>query len=230
VANLKRYKVPPCTDAGNAELFANLYKNRLRYDHKRHRWLVWREHWWTEDSDQEVMRLAKQTARHRYRHVPTVLTKDERKQQANWALESESLFRLKAALTLAESEPSLSHSQDWDGNPWLLGVANGVLDLRTGRLRIGRQSDRITLHTDVAFDAHACCPVWERTLSEIFDCNAEVIAFVQRAVGYSLSGDMAEQCLFLCHGEVRTVKARFSKRFASYSEPTLTTCPSPRSS
>ena len=36
----KRLKLPPCTDAGNAELFAGLFRDRLRFDHKQRRWLL----------------------------------------------------------------------------------------------------------------------------------------------------------------------------------------------
>jgi putative DNA primase/helicase len=181
----------------------------LRFDHRQKRWLIWREHWWAEDAEHKVTGLAKQAARHRYRLARHAGNEDERKREAKWALDSESRYRLDAALTLAQAEPALADIEQWDSDPWLVGVANGVLDLRTCKLRAGRQSDRITIHTNMPFDASAGCPLWEHTLGEIFEGSAEVIGFVHRAVGYSLTGDTSGQCIFLCYGEGSNGKSTF---------------------
>jgi putative DNA primase/helicase len=103
----------------------------------------------------------------------------------------------------------LANTGEWDGDPWLLGVANGVVDLRTGKLRAGRPSDRITIHTNVSFDPSARCPRWEQAVNEIFEGNTEDVGFIRRAVGYSLSGDTSEQCLFPCYGEGSNGKSTF---------------------
>ena len=67
----------------------------------------------------------------------------------------------------AQSEPPLADAGDrWDADPMQLGVANGVIDLRTGTLRPGSPDDRITRHSDVRFDPEAACPRWERFLDE----------------------------------------------------------------
>ena len=55
--------LPHRTDAGNAELFARLNRDNLRFDHHRQRWLIWRRHWWTEDTDGRVLRIAKSVVR-----------------------------------------------------------------------------------------------------------------------------------------------------------------------
>ncbi len=125
-------------------------------------------------------------------------------------LESESRYRLDAALKLAQSVRSLADPGiDWDADPWLLGVANGVVDLRSGTLRRGSPSDRITIHTDIQFDSSALCPRWNQFLVEVFEDNQELIDFVQRAVGYSLTGDTSEQCLFLIFGGGSNGKSTF---------------------
>jgi putative DNA primase/helicase len=82
-----------------------------------------------------------------------------------------------------------------------LGAANGVVDLRTGQLRPAQPEDRITIHSPVLFDPRSRCPRFEQFLSEVFLGDAEMIGFIQRAVGYCLTGDVSEQCLFLCYGE-----------------------------
>ncbi len=104
-------------------------------------------------------------------------------------------------LVAARSEAPIADAGDrWDLEPWLLGVANGVVDLRTGMLRAGRADDRITKSVDVAYDPEARCPRWERFLGEVFQGVEELIDYVWRAIGYSLTGDIREQCLFMCRG------------------------------
>ena len=113
-------------------------------------------------------------------------------------------------LRLAQSElPITDSGENWDSDPWLLGVANGVVNLKTGKLLQGNPLQQIKLHTDVAFDPAARCPQWEQFLADVFKGDAELIGFIQRAVGYSLTGDTSEQCLFLCYGGGSNGKSTF---------------------
>src|SRR5262249_4534420 len=75
--------------------------------------------------------------------------------------------------------------------------------------RRGNPSDRITIHTHIQFDSSARCPRWNQFLVEVFEDNQELIDFVQRAVGYSLTGDTSEQCLFLNFGGGSNGKSTF---------------------
>ena len=193
----------PCnqTDAGNAEYFAALYGSDVRYDHRRAHWLLWRRHRWEPDADAEIRRLAKTAMRQRFIEAAALDDPDARRRAAKWAITSESRARLDALLYLAQAEqPIADAGAGWDADPWVLGVPNGVIDLRTGRLRAGRRDDRITMQAAVAYDPEATCPRWDRFLPEVFHGDADVIAFVHRAVGYSLTGDTSEQCLFLPYG------------------------------
>ena len=199
----------PRTDAGNAELFAALYGKMFRYDHKRQRWLKWSGHWWVEDKRGIVIQFAKNAARYRLRQSAH-LEDEERKAEARWAFQSESRFRLDAMLKLARSEHPLNDSgENWDHNPWLLGVANGVLDLRTGKLRNGKQEDQITMHTNVLFDPNAKSELWLKFLKDIFDGNQELIDYVQRCIGYCLTGSTKEETIFYAHGSGANGKSTF---------------------
>ncbi len=198
------------TDSGNAELLASLYKDILRYDHAARRWLVWREHWWTTDQDAEVIRLAKQAVRLRGRQAAEIEDEGLQDKVRKWARQSEALSRLKAAIELAQAEPQLKDDGTrWDSNSMLLGLKNGVLDLRTGRLRHGRPSDYITLHADISFDAKAQCPRWRKFIEEIFGGELALIDYVHKAVGYSITGSTQEQVIFLCYGTGANGKSTF---------------------
>ena len=204
----------PRTDAGNAELFAFRNQHTLRFDHKRKLWLVWRQHWWEPDSEEFVYLLAKRTARWRLRKSADIEDVDKRRKEAGWAIQSESRQKLEAMLRLAQCEWPLSDpGEKWDLDPWLLGVRNGVINLRTGKLRAGQPDDRITKHAPVRFDPNARCPLWEQFLRQVFFDNTELIEWIQRALGYSLTGSTREECLFMLEGPGRNGKGTFIGTF-----------------
>ncbi|MGH9868606.1 MAG: phage/plasmid primase, P4 family [Candidatus Polarisedimenticolia bacterium] len=189
-------------DAGNAELFARMHGAELRYDHRRGLWRVWAGHSWREDDDGKAWRLAKLTARELFDIAGKLQDADEREAEAKWALKSMNRERLSSMLRLAQNEPPLSDAgNEWDKDPWLLGVRNGVVDLRSGQLRPGRRVDRITKSIDIVYQPDAEAPRWNRLVDEVLGHDQSLVAFVHRAAGYSATGSTREQCLFLCHGD-----------------------------
>jgi phage/plasmid-associated DNA primase len=162
----------PLTDAGNAEVFSHLYGQQLRYDHSRNRWLLWEGHRWARDSDGEVCHLAKESAGTRYLAAVEIADLEQRKKVSEFAVWSESRQKLEPCLALAQNEHSITDSgADWDAEPYLLGVANGVVDLRTGELRPGHPEDRLTMRVPVEYDLKAECPRWEQFLHQVFQCD-----------------------------------------------------------
>jgi putative DNA primase/helicase len=158
------------------------------------------------------VRLAKKSVRERYKQAETIEDLVERAAEAKWAIQSENRLRLEALLALARAEKPIADRGDcWDSDGWLLGVANGVVDLRTGKLRPGTQADGLTMHTDVMFDPNAECPRWERFVAEIFNNDEGLINYIWRAAGYSLTGDTREQCHFLCWGSGWNGKTTFQR-------------------
>jgi putative DNA primase/helicase len=198
------------TDSGNAELFAALFGRKVRYDHTARRWFIWRGNWWTTDDASEVAVLVKFLARWRKAAASTIEDPDKRTDEFKWARRSEFRGAIDATIKLAQSEPPIADDgKGWDLDPMLFGVANGVVDLKTGQLRPGKQSDRITQHSNVVFDQEAQCRRFERFLTEIFAGNRELIEYVQKSVGYCLTGITTEQILFLCHGRGANGKSTF---------------------
>jgi len=198
------------TDTGNAELLASLFGPDLRYDHKRRRWLLWKENYWAPDQDGAIARLAVNSARARYSQAENIKDLNERREEAKWAISSESRMRIEATLAMAQSiHPIADNGDDWDDNTMLLGVNNGTVDLRTGQLRPGNRDDRITMNTGIDYDPNAKCPRWEQFLAEVFEDNA-LIDWLWRALGYSITGDTTEQCIFIGHGIGANGKGVFS--------------------
>jgi putative DNA primase/helicase len=166
-----------------------------------HGWLVWDGQRWQRDLTQAVVRCAKETVRAMYREAAAQEDREARRAQILWALQSESAARLQAMVKLAESEPGIPvTAADLDRDRWLLNCGTGTLELRTGQLRPPCRADLITKLAPVPYDPAAPCPTFERFLGEIMAGRPELVAYLQRAVGYSLTGDVSEQCLFFLHG------------------------------
>ena len=116
----------------------------------------------------------------------------------------------------AAALPSIADPGDrWNADLLLFGVPNGVVELRDGSLRDGRPEDRITLQAGAAFDPAATCPRWERFIVEIFAGDESLIRFIQRAIGYTLCGLTAEQCLFLLFGTGANGKMTLTRTIAN---------------
>jgi len=197
------------TDSGNAEAFAALYGDRLRFAHLppakggsiAGHFLVWSGHRWATAETGEVDRWALLVARAREKAALDIEDLDRRKAALSWAMQSESAYRRRTTADLVRvTAPVATRFTDYDRDPWVLGCENGVLDLRDGTLREGRPADMVTKSVGYGFDEDADCPRWRRFLDEVFDGDTALVGFLQRAVGYSLTGDTREQVLFLCHG------------------------------
>jgi len=200
------------TDLGNAEFFAAHVGERVRFDHRRRRWLVWNAPTWRPDADATVHRLAAAAVRRRYTEAGRLEDAAVKKHAATWAIKSESRDRLAALLTLAQTlEPVADAGDAWDVDPWLLACPNGVIDLRTGDLRAGRPDDRLTFRAGVAFDAAARAPRFERFVAEIVDGDTERVTWLHKAIGYALTGLTAEQVWFLLYGTGANGKGTFTR-------------------
>ncbi len=198
------------TDMGNAAWMVELYGDDLRYCHKWHKWLVWNGQRWRTDDEPAVMQRAKRTVQHLYMVASQIGDENRREAAAKWAMRSESRTRLQAMIGLARSEPGVPvESEELDANPWLFNCENGTLDLRTGQLRRHDRRDLCTMLAPVEFDATARCPKWEAFLERVMDGNRALIRFLQRAAGYSLTGDVSEHVLFFLYGTGANGKTTF---------------------
>ena len=190
----------PLTDSGNREAMGLLYDGRALYDHRRKRWLVWAGHRWKPDGDGAVQRMALEAIRERLRAAAELDDSDSRKKVAAWALSSESAYRLRSMVSLAQDHPPFARTgETFDAVNHLLGCENGVVDLRSGELRPGRPDDELTMTTGLVFDPMAEAPRWERFLVEVLPSEA-IRAYVKRLAGYSVFGDPREQLVALCWG------------------------------
>jgi len=192
----------PCTEIGNGQRFASQNRGRAVFVPEWAKWLAFDGRRWAPDEGGvRTAALAKDTAREIAAEASRKFDSDDRKLLLKWAAESSSKRALDMMLWLARSEAGMAASfRDLDRDPWLLNVANGTLDLKTGALRPHAAGDMITKLAPVAFDPEATCPRFERFLSEIMAGDAERVEFMRRFLGYCLTGSIREHALCFWYG------------------------------
>lgn len=189
------------TDTTNAEKIVSMFGDEIRYDNNLSRWLVWNNHRWEPDADGLVRRRGILASRQQLVDAAKIEDEKRRKKAIAHAMKSEGKVQLSAALDIAKAlHPITDDGRDWDLNNMLLGCSNGVVDLSTGSFRDGRPEDRITMRSGTTYDKDATCPRWDRFLSEVFEGDETLIHYVQKALGYSITGDTREQVVFFCTG------------------------------
>jgi len=198
------------TDLGNGQRLVARHGDDLRYCYPWGKWLIYDGQRWAKDLTGEIERRAKETVRNIYAEAATIKDKDSRAAMADHAKRSESDSKRQAMINSARSEPGIPLlPDDLDRDPWLLNVLNGTIDLRTGQLRPHCRDDFITKLAPVHFDPKARCPLWWKFLGRILP--PEIVEFVQKAVGYALTGITREQCLFFLYGLGANGKSTFIK-------------------
>lgn len=212
-------------DSINGLAFAEAHRGKLIYVPEAKQWLDFDGTRWTpcdpggyvqafaanaarEASDAEIATFSRLRKGSRKRPPPEALQAVERAKQ------SQNLFRnrarQKAAVDSAAELPTLRvKAAGLDADPWLMGVPNGVLDLRRGRLVPATPGQHITKQAGAAFDPDADCPQWRAFLKRALP-DAEMRAFVRRAVGYSLIGVVDEEKLFFAYGPGASGKSTFA--------------------
>jgi putative DNA primase/helicase len=119
--------------------------------------------------------------------------------------------RIDALMTELRSVPSVYvNAQEFDARPELLSFRNGVVDLRTGKLRRHDKDDMLTVSLPLNYDASAQCPRWESFLAEIFPGNPDLAGYMQRLTGYGITGNTSEQCFAVLYGKGANGKSVFT--------------------
>jgi P4 family phage/plasmid primase-like protien len=191
---------PNPTDVGNARGFVARHGKNIRYCHGWGKWLIWDETRWRIDEIGQIEALAKETVQAMF-HEAAELVSGDRDKCFKHAIKSEHQQRLMAMILLARSERGVPiRPGQLDRHAFLLNVANGTLDLRTGELREHRKGDLITKLVPVAYDPAATAPVFTRFVTQVMRGRRGLIRYLQRALGYSLTGSCKEQVLFVLYG------------------------------
>ena len=217
-APAKRYTFD---DMGNAERIYDAYGGFIRYSYTDKRWLYYDTRKWCMDTTGEIERAAEQAIKALDADEPMYARAAELDDEDGDG-EGKKLYKAylahkkysrsnrgkKAMLDELRHKIPISPMQtDIDG--MLLNTPTGIFDLREGVLRPHDPEAYITKIAHVEYDPTATCPTWERFLGEIFGGDTDLINYVQRAVGYSMTASTVEQCVFFLHGSGSNGKSTF---------------------
>ena len=176
------------TDVGAANAFSATFKDILIYCNDQ--WYRKRNQVYEAVSPEAVQGLAK------------TFLQEQCAQYGSWAPMKSCLSRARINATVELSRADFEVDRRLvDRDPELVGCGDGsIVDLRTGTQLVDYSDVFVTRMLGACLDTNAACPTWNMFLSKIFDGDTEIIGFLRRAVGYSLTGSTAEQCLFILNG------------------------------
>jgi len=199
------------TDSTNAMRLIKLHGRDIRYNSAWKKWVVWNGKFWEMDEGNVLVHeKGLEMVRNIYDDLLKTADYRERIEIEKAAIMSESVRRRKAFVEASTWVSALRIKTDeLDPNPWLLNVKNGTINILTREFTDHRQEDMITKIANVNYDPDADCPMWKNFIREILDYKADIIKFVQTAAGWSLSGDVSEQTMFILYGTGANGKTTF---------------------
>ena len=182
--------------------FTERHGETMRFDHDRGRWYQWVGDRWRHDRQRRALDYARQIAA----GFDVKASKQTTVQRSGFAAGVE---------RFAQADPVHAVEAGYfDSNRWLMGVPGGTLDLRTQKVIPADPDHRISLQAAAAPAATADCPLWKQFLKETFGGDEELIGFLQRFMGYSLTGDTREQVMVYAHGHGQNGKSVFFATWA----------------
>ena len=140
--------------------------------------------------------------------------KDERNNFLNFCKKCESRNNIDNMLSLASRERAVNRNEsDFDKFPEYFNCKNALIDLSGNKFKIIERDPELLIRqtTNIEYDPASKCPNFLKILNTIFNDNNEMINFIQRAVGYSLTGFTSEDCLFFMYGLGRNGKSTFAE-------------------
>lgn len=199
-------------DTGNAGRFTDNFGEILRYSYVRKNWYFYNGKTWAIDQEGKVKNLVDEILE-KMKQEPVYVSDDMPEDKARQALTKHIKYSRGSngkTNMLKESQHLLPiQPEQFDKDKHLLNVQNGYLDLHTGQLHEHDKSKFFTKIASIEYTDKIDCPLWMDFLNQIFDGNKPLIDYMQRAVGYSLSGSTEEQMMFILHGNGRNGKSVF---------------------
>jgi len=241
------------TDTGNARRFQRAHGEDVKYVPDWKEWLCWNGTKWEKTPDCLVVGLTEQVVYDIAKEADEIKIDKDRLAEALRAKahkqdlskeeeqEIEASAKKLAILKWANTSQSGKHRTemsrlfrkyvsakpiDFNTNPWLLSTPEVTIDLRTGKPHDHDKTNLFTQSTEAVYDPEAQCPVWTSFLDTMFSGDPEMLNYIQRSVGYSLTGSVREKCLFFLWGSGDNGKSVFADLLMSLLGEFATTAPS----
>lgn len=206
------------SDVGNAERLISLHGKDIKFNVNSGKWYVWNGVNWELDNSFKVENLYRTVLRRFQNAIPNInisddeiATKKQQEKAKSFVLRNETDGKIKSVLNQAKTFKGINFMES-DKDDYLFNTPNGTINLRDLTQKKHDRKDLITQCSNYSFNIeNDKCPNWMAFLNRIFCGDQELINYVQKAVGYSLTGDMREQCLFMLWGGGANGKSTFVK-------------------
>ena len=199
---------PLLTEMGNAQRLYARHGQNIRYSYTWKGWVLWDGKHWRRDDGDGIMRMAKDTAVSLFAVAQEAPETAQQAEIAKWAIKSQSARSLQAMVDLTR-DMCKAEPKDFDQNIYLWNCPNGTTDLHTGITYAHRREDMIMKMSPVSRQQGATCPKWLANLHRFMDGNEEMVAYLQRWVGYVLTGDVSERSIEIAFGTGNNFKSTF---------------------
>lgn len=187
-------------EIGIGYAFADYYKPIARFDRERGIWYVFDGKVWQPDENAlAVAELAKRLADRLYTFALQIKDEDTRNRYIKRVQKLQMRKNRRTMIEDAKSVYPVPHAI-FDRNTDLFNCQNGTLNLTTGEFRPHDPADFLTMMSGVTYDPNATCPRWEQFISEVMCNDADLALYLQKALGYALTGDTSLECLFILYG------------------------------
>lgn len=201
-------------DTGNAQRFIDMFGDKIRFNYNDNRWMIYDKIKWSYDiigyiwdlidKAMESMKSEKQYYENYDAENGTEILKEFKKHMKKSRNKNTKNALEKEAQHYVPITPnSLDH------NRRKLNTPTGIIDLENFEVTPNDPLEYFTKSTAVGIKEGAKCPLWIEFLNDIFDGDKDLISYIQKAVGYSLSGLTDEQCAFFCYGTGNNGKSTF---------------------
>jgi putative DNA primase/helicase len=189
------------TDLRMAESFIEFTKDYLRYWHESGEWMDFDGTRWLLDSPGGAHKYIKDFLAPLFNEVEHEEDKQARDIQHKALLSRESMTGQNNLLKAAAVQPTACIStKALDSDPWLLNTKNATIDLRSGEPQAHRNKDFITKIADITSDPTAECPEFHKFITRIMGNDTALIAYMQRWIGYCLTGNVSEHVFQVWYG------------------------------
>jgi len=173
-------------------------------------WLIWDGGRWRRDEENRIFQMAVDSIKALYQKALKAPTEEETLLLMEHAGRSETARKIEALVRVVAWDKRVRVvPEELDRDLYLFNCANGMVDLTCGRLYPHDRKKRITKISPAPYDPQAPCPRWTAFLNQIFQGRRELTSFVQKALGWSLTGDVSSQAMFILYGTGANGKSTF---------------------
>jgi len=191
----------PWTDIGRGRLFADCYRDIARFVPEKKSWYCYQDGVWKVDAASlRTMELCKELADALLVYALSIQNERQRTEYIKYCSDKWQIRRTReTVLKDAQSIHPIS-IQEFDSDPYVFNCRNGTLHLDTMEFTPHNPADCLTKISPVNYDPNARCDRFLSFVNEITSGDAEKAQFLQKVLGYGMSGDTRYECLFILYG------------------------------